>query len=435
MQMLPPPPLPNSPDPTHSRHPCTPTQCFRFDHVKPKRDKPPQNTGGHRAGPGAAYSSGGAIPQGYSAPGYGAAAPQGYGGAPQGYGGAPQGYGGGGGAFIPGQQWSGQGPNPTAPWQQAGGNWAGVASAYTPGAPVSGAFEPSDEEMLWLEQEMAAASGGEPSKSQAQAQADESGLTEEEWTMLEQEMALAEMEMGGGAGVEPSRAAGSPDTPADAQPTDEELMWLAQEMMGPVADPSPVDQMGSMLGGLAIADGAPTTPGAAARQADAELLKASADIDCCICIEAILGKPAAKSRRFALLSNCDHAFCVDCIQKWRGSADAKTTMVRECPTCRTTSHFYVPSPFFAKGADKERVIAAFKARCGGIHCVHFKRGEGTCPFGTSCFYRHEREDGTFAKERPRYLAGADGEAAPMQNIRVSDFLDARDAAQGDSRTA
>jgi hypothetical protein len=26
-------------------------------------------------------------------------------------------------------------------------------------------------------------------------------------------------------------------------------------------------------------------------------------------------------------------------------------------------------------------------------CIHFDFGDGTCPFGTSCFYRHAYRDG------------------------------------------
>ena len=76
--------------------------------------------------------------------------------------------------------------------------------------------------------------------------------------------------------------------------------------------------------------------------------------------------------------------------------------------------------------EKERVIEAYKTRCKGIHCAHFQRGDATCPFGTSCFYRHELRDGTLVESRPRYVAGADGDAAPMQSVRISDFLDARE---------
>ena len=102
-------------------------------------------------------------------------------------------------------------------------------------------------------------------------------------------------------------------------------------------------------------------------------------------------------------------------------------MARECPICRVTSHYTVPSSFFVKSPEKERVIEAYKARCAVTHCAHFKRGDATCPFGTSCFYRHEFPDGTLATNRPRYIAGADGDAAPMQAVRISDFLDARQA--------
>jgi hypothetical protein len=38
-------------------------------------------------------------------------------------------------------------------------------------------------------------------------------------------------------------------------------------------------------------------------------------------------------------------------------------------------------------------VSSYKAAMGQKDCVHFDFGEGTCPFGTSCFYRHAYKDG------------------------------------------
>ena len=63
------------------------------------------------------------------------------------------------------------------------------------------------------------------------------------------------------------------------------------------------------------------------------------------------------------------------------------------------------------------------------HCKYFNMGEGTCPFGTSCFYRHgewtgslvsrvtvvpwlvlvEYPDGRKSEETPRFMEGAEGD--------------------------
>lgn len=38
-------------------------------------------------------------------------------------------------------------------------------------------------------------------------------------------------------------------------------------------------------------------------------------------------------------------------------------------------------------------MGAYKAKLGTIDCRHFAFGDGTCPFSTSCFYRHAYRDG------------------------------------------
>jgi E3 ubiquitin-protein ligase makorin len=57
---------------------------------------------------------------------------------------------------------------------------------------------------------------------------------------------------------------------------------------------------------------------------------------------------------------------------------------------------------------------------------HFSEGEGTCPFGTSCFYRHVYPDGREEAKDPmmlrRYM-GAEGEVRIVKEVRLSDFLD------------
>ena len=46
------------------------------------------------------------------------------------------------------------------------------------------------------------------------------------------------------------------------------------------------------------------------------------------------------------------------------------------------------------GDRKSEVINEYKTKLSKIPCKHFNYGEGTCPFGTSCFYAHIRRDGT-----------------------------------------
>jgi hypothetical protein len=50
--------------------------------------------------------------------------------------------------------------------------------------------------------------------------------------------------------------------------------------------------------------------------------------------------------------------------------------------------------------------------CSKKECKYFNKGEGTCPFGNKCFYRHALADGTIKDVGPprrRRKFGADGE--------------------------
>lgn len=48
------------------------------------------------------------------------------------------------------------------------------------------------------------------------------------------------------------------------------------------------------------------------------------------------------------------------------------------------------SPFLQQGADALVSCVVFLLL---QDCAHFDFGDGTCPFGTSCFYRHAYRDG------------------------------------------
>ncbi|GIL77655.1 hypothetical protein Vretifemale_7147 [Volvox reticuliferus] len=123
----------------------------------------------------------------------------------------------------------------------------------------------------------------------------------------------------------------------------------------------------------------------------------SAEVECGICLERVLSKPSVAERRFGLMS-CDHAFCLACIRSWRGRNEDATlaidTAVRTCPVCRTPTHFVTPSLVWpASAEEKACIVAAYKEKLCTIDCKHFNFGQGTCPFSTSCFYRHMYKDG------------------------------------------
>ncbi|KAK9828000.1 hypothetical protein WJX81_007535 [Elliptochloris bilobata] len=155
----------------------------------------------------------------------------------------------------------------------------------------------------------------------------------------------------------------------------------------------------------------------------------SADIECAICLERVL---ATRGRKFGLLENCDHAFCLACIRSWRATAEAGLagdTAVRCCPLCRQLSWFVTPSAIWPNTAEaKAATISAYKAKLATINCRMFAAGAGTCPHGTSCFYRHAYPDGRLEEKTLRRNVDADGDVHVVRSVCLSDFIQASAAA-------
>lgn len=162
---------------------------------------------------------------------------------------------------------------------------------------------------------------------------------------------------------------------------------------------------------------------------ETEALKQSEDVECSICMEVVMDKPNTTERRFGLLENCNHPFCLKCIRNWRSSS-GQTETIRTCPICRAHSNFITPSSFWLNDPEEKRlVIAAYQDNMKTIDCKHFDYGNGTCPFGTSCFYRHTTRDGkevTAPKARYRFGAESGELAERVQDVRLWDFFARRD---------
>lgn len=163
-----------------------------------------------------------------------------------------------------------------------------------------------------------------------------------------------------------------------------------------------------------------------ARHARLDALRRSAHVECNICYEPVTEKPVPSERRFGLLQNCDHAFCLSCIRNWRqqyaGGADVDAAL-RTCPICRTPTHLVTPSMVWpSTPEEKEKIIAGYKAKLAEIDCKHFSYGEGSCPFGTSCLYRHAYRNGRLEEAAPRRVAADEGEIHVVQPVRLSDFI-------------
>ncbi|CAL5380453.1 putative RING-type E3 ubiquitin transferase C3H69 isoform X1 [Camellia sinensis] len=201
------------------------------------------------------------------------------------------------------------------------------------------------------------------------------------------------------------------------------------------------------------------------KQNHLEALKHSQDIECSVCLERVLSKPTAAERKFGVLSECDHPFCISCIRNWRSSSptsgmDVNSTL-RACPICRKVSYFVIPSViWYSTKEEKQEIVDSYKAKLRSIDCKHFDFGNGTCPFGTSCFYKHTVKPGSYlwnstlmtdvySSSFPdmdaiefsshsfdnhayrdgrleevvlRHLGAEDGHTVIAKNIRLSDFL-------------
>ncbi|KAJ1548187.1 hypothetical protein HK096_002238 [Nowakowskiella sp. JEL0078] len=149
----------------------------------------------------------------------------------------------------------------------------------------------------------------------------------------------------------------------------------------------------------------------------------SEDMECVVCMERVMSK---RDPRFGLL-NCDHCVCLTCIRQWRTNENMGTA--KSCPICRETTFFITPSSIWLSDPiEKHKVIEDYKAKLSTIDCKHFNFGDAgaSCPFGTSCFYRHVNRDGVREDDRVRVVKGADENATVVSKVRLSDFLDVFD---------
>ncbi|KAH7864251.1 hypothetical protein Vadar_027465 [Vaccinium darrowii] len=163
------------------------------------------------------------------------------------------------------------------------------------------------------------------------------------------------------------------------------------------------------------------------KQKQLEELQHSQEIECSVCLERVLSKPTAAERKFGLLSECDHPFCISCIRNWRGSSPASgmdvNSTLRACPICRKVSYFVIPSViWYSSKEEKQDIVDTYKEKLRSIDCKHFDFGNGSCPFGSSCFYKHAYRDGSLEEVVLRHLGAEDGHTVIAKNIRLSDFL-------------
>lgn len=163
-----------------------------------------------------------------------------------------------------------------------------------------------------------------------------------------------------------------------------------------------------------------------------EKTQISQTVECSICLERVVEKQRIGKRRFGLLSGCQHTFCLGCIRDWRdGGVSGSGThtssnleQARKCPVCRELSHFITPSQFWPSDSEeKNQIIEEYRNRIGKIPCRNFNNGDGYCPFGSSCFYRHTYRDGTEETSDVRKTTDGEGKLHIAQEVRLSDFFE------------
>ncbi|XP_018419318.1 PREDICTED: probable E3 ubiquitin-protein ligase makorin-2 isoform X1 [Nanorana parkeri] len=156
--------------------------------------------------------------------------------------------------------------------------------------------------------------------------------------------------------------------------------------------------------------------------------QASQDKVCSICMEVVYEKPSPSERRFGILSNCNHTYCLSCIRQWRCARQFENPVIKSCPECRVISEFVIPSVYWVEDQSKKNdLIDAFKQGMGKKACKYFDQGRGTCPFGGKCLYLHAYPDGTRADpEKPRKQLGSEGTVRFFNAVRLWDFIEDRE---------
>lgn len=116
---------------------------------------------------------------------------------------------------------------------------------------------------------------------------------------------------------------------------------------------------------------------------------------CGICMEDVSRKSNPDDRRFGIMSDCTHCFCLPCIRTWRRVKGVWHDTAKSCPQCRTVSTMVIPSRLWVEDSEsKKRLVANYKAGMRNIECRYFNKGLGTCKFESLCFYKHTRADQT-----------------------------------------
>ncbi|XP_034948500.1 probable E3 ubiquitin-protein ligase makorin-1 [Chelonus insularis] len=148
---------------------------------------------------------------------------------------------------------------------------------------------------------------------------------------------------------------------------------------------------------------------------------------CGVCFEVVMEKASRDQRRFGILPNCNHCFCLSCIRKWRQAKQFENKIIRSCPECRVTSDFVCPSIYWVDTKEeKEKLIVEYKGALSQKDCKYFNKGQGKCPFGNKCFYLHALPDGTKTDVGPPSRQTSNSNGDFLHQLILWNFLEERD---------
>ncbi|KNC73116.1 hypothetical protein SARC_14326, partial [Sphaeroforma arctica JP610] len=72
-------------------------------------------------------------------------------------------------------------------------------------------------------------------------------------------------------------------------------------------------------------------------------------------------------------------------------------------------------------SERHHIIQTYQQSLKRTKCMYYAKGPNECPFGTSCFYRHENPDGSEAQVRLRHYDGQEGPQI-HRDYRLWDYL-------------
>lgn len=122
-----------------------------------------------------------------------------------------------------------------------------------------------------------------------------------------------------------------------------------------------------------------------------------------------------RGKRFGILTDCDHCFCLQCIKEYRNQSQSS-----DCPVCGKVSYYVVPSNIMVLDkVRKEAIISHYKDKMKQIPCKYYDGGRGSCKFGANCHYAHKGDPiptkGSLRSPPMRTITDSEGEAVAVNS--------------------